>query len=498
MLSSGSIVVKRLLAQRVVPVAAASLQSHVRWFHGPTVRTARKTSDGGPASLRKRAEPVHTEPFYRLPGREPKVVTADEAVQLINSNDHVYIHGAAATPLELMEALGKWGEAGKLRNVRLHHIHLEGEAFWTTPQLRDAFRSNSLFIGANARRAVNEGYADFTPVFLSEIPALFRKRTIPLNVALIQISPPDHNGFASLGTSVDCTRAAVQGAEHIIALVNPQMPRSHGGSFIHISHLDYIVPIDRPLPECRHGEKDENGAQKRIGQFIADYLVDDGACLQMGIGAIPDAVLNQLTQHRDLGIHTEMFSDGVVDLYHHGAITNANKKVFAGKIVSGFVNGTKKVYEFIHDNPLIEMSDITFVNDPSIISMNPKVVAINSCIEVDITGQVCADSIGTRMYSGVGGQMDFMRGAALSEGGRPIIALPSVTRKGESRITPWLKPGAGVVTTRAHVHYIVTEYGIAELHGKNLRERAEALIKIAHPNHRDMLLQAAHERNIMC
>ncbi|XP_013409947.1 uncharacterized protein LOC106173377 [Lingula anatina] len=360
--------------------------------------------------------------------------------------------------------------------------------------MHSIFRCNSFFIGANCREAINSGRADFVPIFLSEIPLLFRRNLITPDVALISVSSPDQHGFCTLGPSVDCSRAAIQNARYIVGLVNPNMPRTFGDGMVHLSHFDAVVQGDLPLPQMKHGVPTE--VEKQIGRIIATNLIQDGATLQMGIGSIPDAVLAALWSHRDLGIHTEMFSDGVVDLVEAGAITNARKTIHPGKIVGGFAVGTQRLYDFMDNNPFIVMLDIAFVNNTAIISQNPKVTAINSCIEIDLTGQVCADSIGTRMYSGVGGQIDFLRGAALSVDGlgKPILALPSVTKNGESKIVPYLKKGAGVVTSRAHAHFIVTEYGIASLFGKNLRQRAYELIKIAHPDHRENLEKESFER----
>ncbi|XP_045162495.1 4-hydroxybutyrate coenzyme A transferase-like isoform X2 [Mercenaria mercenaria] len=358
----------------------------------------------------------------------------------------------------------------------------------------DMFRSNSLFVGGNSRKAIHEGRADAIPIFLSEIPRLFRHKIIHLDIALVTVSPPDKHGFCSLGTSVDCTRSAVQNAKYIIAQVNKHLPRTFGDGIIHESHVDAMVQWDEPLHEMAIGELSPE--EEKIGKLIADNLVEDGATLQMGIGAIPDAVLAQLGNHKNLGIHSEMFSDGVVDLCEKGAITNTEKTILTGKIASSFAVGSKRLYDFMDNNPFVEMCDVAFTNNSAVISQNPKVTAINSCIEVDLTGQICADSIGTKIYSGFGGQIDFIRGAAICLDGRgkPIIAMPSATRRGETKIVPTLKLGSGVVTTRAHVHYVVTEYGIAYLFGKSLRERAYELIQIAHPDHREFLEKAAFER----
>ena len=418
-----------------------------------------------------------------------KWLDAEEAVSVIQSHDRVFIHTAVAAPQRLIAAMT--ARAPALRRVEIVHLHTEGAAPYAAPGLGDSFRTNALFVGANVRSAVAEGEADYIPVFLSEAPALFRKKILPLQAALIQISPPDKHGFCSLGTSVDVSLAAVQSAEHVIAQVNPHMPRTHGDGLLHIDQLDGAVLAEEPIPEIPGPSL--SGVEKAIGRHCAD-LVENGATLQMGIGAIPDAVLEALNGHKDLGIHTEMFSDRVIDLVEKGIVNGSKKVKYPGKIVSTFLMGSQRLYDFVDDNPQVALLDAAYVNDTKIIRQNPKVTAINSALEVDLTGQVCADSIGTRLYSGVGGQMDFIRGASLSEGGKPIIALPSATRKGLPRIVPHLKEGAGVVTTRAHVHYVVTEYGIANLYGKNLRQRARALIDIAHPDHREDLEKAALAR----
>jgi acyl-CoA hydrolase len=379
----------------------------------------------------------------------------------------------------------------ELKKVEVIHLHTEGPAPYAEPEFKDSFFVNSLFVGANVRKAVNEGRGDYVPVFLSEVPYLFRNNILPLDVALVHVSPPDNHGYCSLGVSVDAAVAAVQSARYVIAQVNPNMPRTHGDGVIHVNEIDALVEANDPLPEQVAPEP--NQAELKIGKYCAE-LIDDGATMQMGIGAIPNAVLKSLTNHKDLGVHTEMFSDGVIELVEKGVINGKNKKIHPGKIVSGFVMGSKKTYDFIDDNPVVAMLDIAYINDTAVIRRNPKVTAINSAVEVDLTGQVCADSIGTYHYSGVGGQMDFIRGASLSPGGKPIIALPSTTNKGISRIVPFLKQGAGVVTTRAHVHYVVTEYGVANLYGKNLCQRAKALTGIAHPDHREELEKAIHER----
>lgn len=414
---------------------------------------------------------------------------AEEAVKLIKSNDRVFIHGSAATPKTLIKAMT--ARANELKCVEIVSIHTEGEAPYTAPELSESFSTNCMFIGANVRKAIETGRGDYIPVFLSEVPALFRRNILPVDVALIHVSPPDKHGYCSLGVSVDVARAAVQVAKVVIAQVNPQMPRTHGDGLIHMSKIDAMVEVDEPIHESPKAKLGE--VEIAIGQNIAG-LVEDGATLQMGIGAIPDAVLSSLTNHKDLGVHTEMFSDGLIDLVEKGIVNGKRKRIHPEKIVASFVMGTRRIFDFIDDNPFVAMLDSAYVNDTAVIRRNPKVTAINSAIEIDLTGQICADSIGYRLYSGVGGQMDFMRGASLSEGGKPIIALPSVTSHGESRIVPFLKEGAGVVTTRAHVHYVVTEYGVANLYGKNLRQRAKALIDIAHPDHREILEKQAFER----
>lgn len=416
-------------------------------------------------------------------------VSAYEALKLIQTHSTVFIQGASATPHVLVEALV--GHGPRLKYTEVVHLHTDGEAPYIQPEHREYFHVNALFTAANMRTAVAEGYADYIPVFLSEVPLLFRRNIIPLDVALIHVSPPDIHGYCSLGTSVDVVVAAIEMAGLVIAQVNPQMPRTHGDGLIHVNQINAWVEIDQPLPETCPPSL--NAVQRQIGQNCAG-LIEDGATLQMGIGAIPDAVLGALGHHRKLGIHTEMFSDGVIDLVEKGVITGENKKIHPHKIVAGFVMGTRKLYDFVHDNPLVAMLDIGYVNRTDVICRNPKVTAINSALEVDLTGQVCADTIGTYQFSGVGGQMDFIRGASLSDGGKPIIALPSVTSKGDSRIVNVLKSGAGVVTTRAHVHYIVTEYGVANLYGKNLRQRAWQLIQISHPDHRAELERLAYER----
>jgi acyl-CoA hydrolase len=415
-------------------------------------------------------------------------VSAAEAVSVIKSNDRVFIHTAAAAPQELVDAMTD--RAPELRNVEICQLHTEGKAPYANPNLRESFHVNSLFIGHNVRHTLKAGNGSYTPVFLSEVPYLFRNNVLPIDVALIQVSPPDKHGYCSLGCSIDASLAAVESAKHVIAKVNPQMPRTHGDGIIHISRLDTFVYIDSPIHEHHLPEPGE--VEERIGAHIAG-LIEDGSTLQMGIGGIPNAVLKNLSNHKRLGLHTEMFSDGVIDLVERGVITGENKAINPGRILSGFAMGSRRLYDFIDDNPFIEMRDVSFVNDIAIVRQNPKVVAINSAIEVDLSGQVCADSIGSQLYSGVGGQMDFIRGASLSKGGKPIIALRSTTSKGISRIVPFLKPGAGVVTTRANVHYVVTEYGVAYLHGKTIKQRVKELINISHPMHQERMLKEYYD-----
>lgn len=418
-----------------------------------------------------------------------EAVTPQEAVKIISSGDRVFIQGGVATPQELVNAMAE--RACDINNVEILHIHTEGDAPYTWESCRDSFIINSFFIGSNIRKVVQQGYAQYIPVFLSEIPSLFRNKILPLDVAMIQVSPPDKHGYCSLGVSVDVAITAVEEAKYVIAQINPKMPRTHGDGLVHIRNFHAYCEVNKPIPEMIIGEP--TNIEKAIGHNVAG-LVEDGATLQMGIGGIPNAALSCLKDHKDLGIHTEMFSDGIIDLVESGVITGKYKKKHPYKIVSGFAMGTQRLYDFIDDNPEISMLDIAYVNDTAVIRQNPKVTAINSAVEIDLTGQVCADSIGMNMYSGVGGQMDFIRGASLSEGGKPIIALSAATSKGISKITPILKEGAGVVTTRAHVHYVVTEYGVANLYGMNLYQRAKALTNIAHPDHREMLDRAAFNR----
>ena len=406
-----------------------------------------------------------------------RAVPADEAVRCVPNGASVFVHGAAATPTPLLEALARRTD---LTDVALYHLHTDGPAPFLGPDQKGRFYSVSLFTGAPARDAIARGDADYIPIFLSDIPSLFQTRKIPLDVALLQLSPPDRHGYCTLGTSVDAALSASQAATFIVAEINERMPRSHGNVLVPFSRVHTFTATSRPLHVCRQRTPTE--VEDAIGGHVAD-LIEDGATLQMGIGAIPDATLRRLKSRTDLGIHTEMFSDGIVDLVECGAITNRRKQVHRGRTVTSFVYGSQRVYDFVDDNPFVEFHPCDRTNDSAIIRRNDRVVAINSALEVDLSGQVVADSIGFRIYSGIGGQMDFVRGAALSEGGKPVIALPATASGGTvSRIVSSLKPGAGVVTTRGHVHWIVTEYGAVNLFGRSLRQRAEALISIAHPD----------------
>jgi acyl-CoA hydrolase len=416
--------------------------------------------------------------------------TAAEVVSNIKSGDRIYSHGAAATPTSLLDALAARTD---LRGVNLYHLHLAGPAnFLDNPGIT----SNSLFTGPNLRKPVEEGRAEFIPVFLSDIPHLFINRRIPLDVAIIQVSPPDAHGICTLGTSVEAAKAAVDSAGVVLAEINERMPRTHGNSAVPLSRITAFVHTDRPLHEAPPAPQSD--VEARIGQLIAD-LIDDGSTLQMGIGAIPDAVLSRLGNKNDLGIHTEMFSDGLIPLIESGVVTNKYKGVHPGRTVTSFVSGSQKLFDFVHDNQCIEFHPCDRTNDTALIRKNPKVCAINAALEVDLSGQVCADSIGYRIFSGIGGQMDFIRGASLSPGGKAILALPSTAAGGKlSRIVPSLKEGAGVVTTRGHVHWLVTEHGAVDLHGLTLRQRADALISIAHPDFRaELRVQISQRRNFV-
>ncbi len=418
-----------------------------------------------------------------------KYLTAKEALDVVKSGQRIFVQGSACTPLHLLRALAL--EKDRLQDVEIIAITLQGEIELARPGFENSFHINSLFVSEPVRQAVCDGRADFIPAFLSDIPDMMRS-VLPIDVALVHVSPPDIHGYCSLGVSVDVARTAVNCAKHIIAQVNPQMPRTHGDGMIHTSRFTAMVYHDEALPQVDYGAK-VGATELAIGKNVAD-LIEDGSTLQVGIGTIPDAVLKSLFSHKNLGMHTEMFSDGVIPLFEKDIINNSKKKIHPNKMVTAFALGTQKLYNYVHDNSAIAFLDIDYVNDPHVIRRNPKVVAINSAVEIDITGQICADSIGTYQYSGIGGQMDFMRGAALSEGGKPIIAITSRTKKGISHIVPYLQQGAGVVTTRGHVHYVVTEYGVAYLYGKNLRQRAKDLINISHPDDREMLTRQCFER----
>jgi acyl-CoA hydrolase len=419
-----------------------------------------------------------------------KYSTPEEALSIIKSGDRVFMHGSAQTPVFIINELAK--QAHRLRDVEIVSISVYGDLEIAKQGYEKSFMLNSMFVSGAIRQAVNEGRADYIPVFLSEIPELFKRNILPIDVAIVQVSVPDQHGYCSLGVSVDVARSAVNTAKAVIAQVNPNAPRTHGDGLIHASRFKSMVYCEDPMQEANFSEK-VGEVEHKVGHFVAS-LIEDKSTLQMGIGAIPDAVLKALSGHRDLGVHTEMFSDGIIDLFEKDVINNKYKSIHPNKAVTGFALGSKRLYDYVNDNPAFAFLDIDYVNDPHVIRRNPRVCAVNSAVEVDLTGQVCADSIGMYQFSGVGGQMDFMRGAALSQGGKPIIAITSRTAKGVPRIVPFLKQGAGVVTTRAHVHYIVTEFGIAYLYGKNLRQRAKALIDIAHPDDREMLERASVER----
>jgi 4-hydroxybutyrate CoA-transferase len=420
-----------------------------------------------------------------------KLVSAQDAVQCIQSNQRIYLGSGAGVPQRLLEALV--ARAPELRGVEIVHILSFGKAPHLAPELKESFRHRALFIGENSRAAVQSGRADFVPIFLSEIPRLFRDGSLPIDIALIQVSPPDEHGFCSFGCEVGCTKPAAQSAKTVIAEINRRMPRVLGDSFIHISKLTCAIEVDYALPEAAQAGATQ--AHRQIAEWIAE-LIPDGATLQLGIGSIPDAVLAQVSSKHDLGVHTELFSDGVIDLVERGVITNEKKTLHPGKIVAGFLFGSQKLYDFAQDNAMIELHPSDYVNDPFIIAQNDNMIAINSALEVDLTGQVCADSIGPAIYSGIGGQLDFVRGAGRSRGGKPIVALPATAKDGQiSRIATHLKPGAGVVTSRGDVHYVVTEFGVAFLHGKSIRERVRAMIHIAAPQFREGLEQYARQNN---
>lgn len=421
--------------------------------------------------------------------RDMNIVTAEEAVSIVKSNDRIFFQGASMTPNLLINSL--CDRYQELSNVEIIQVHTHGEAKYMQKPYSNSFKLVSCFVGNNVREGVNTNNGDYVPIFLSEIHLLFRRAILPLDVAFIQVSPPDRHGYCSLGTSVDITLPAIQTAKTVIAQINSHVPRTHGDGIIHINNIDFAVNADAPIHISELGTPSE--IENQIGEHVSG-LIEDGATLQMGIGNIPNAVLHNLTNHKRLGIHTEMFSDGILPLVEKGVITGEEKEIKTGKIVTCFAVGSKKLYNFIDDNPLVHFKEAGYTNDTSIIKLNPKVTAINSAIEIDITGQVCADSIGTYQYSGVGGQMDFIRGASLSKGGKAIIAMPSITQKGVSKIVPFLKKGASVTTTRAHVHYIVTEYGVVNLFGKSLKQRAKELISIAHPDFRESLEREVYER----
>jgi len=418
-------------------------------------------------------------------------VSAEEAVKVIKSGDHVHISSVSCAPMCLIEAMCERGERGELKDVHIHHLHTEGPAPYVDSKFEGVFQHDAFFVGSNVRKSVQQGYADYIPVFLNETARLYRDNYIKCNVALIQVTPPDEFGYVSMGPSVDATLAAVENADYTIAVINKYVPRTFGDGLIHMSNIDIFVEKDEPLETAAPGQPSE--IEKAIGRHCAE-LIEDGACLQMGIGSIPNATLSCLTNHKDLGVHTEMFSDGILDLVERGIITGANKALDKYKMVSTFVMGSQKTYDFLHNNPRVLMKDVAYTNDPFVIAQQPKMVSINSALQVDLTGQVCADSLGTKFYSGVGGQIDFIYGASRSKGGKAIIAMPSVTAKGVSKIAPTLTEGAGVVTTRNHIHWFVTENGAVNLYGKTLQERAKLIISVADPRFQEELDKAAFER----
>ncbi len=429
---------------------------------------------------------------------QSRIVTAEEAARQIKSNQRIFLTGNCSVPQKVLAALVQY--APELENVEICQALSVGPADYVAPEMENHLRVNTMFISSNIRKAVQDGRADFTPVLLSEFTLLFKRKLLPLDVALVQVSPPDEHGFCSLGIEVGLTKSPAESAKIIIAEVNQQMPRTLGDSFIHLSRLNYLVPVNYPLPEMLMGSEGPDEITEKMAGFIAD-LIPDGATMQMGIGAIPDAVLKYLFHKKDLGVHSELFSDGVIDLVEAGVLTNAQKSLHTGKITAGFILGSRRLYEWVDDNPLLDLHPTEYINDPFVIAQNERQVAINSAIEVDLTGQVCADSIGPKLYSGVGGQLDFIYGASRSKNGVPIIALPSTTtlKNGQvvSRIVAMLMRGAGVVTSRNHVHYVVTEYGVADLYAKTIRQRAKALIGIAHPQFREQLANEAKQLNYL-
>lgn len=420
-----------------------------------------------------------------------KAVSAEEAVKVIKDGDRVHLSSVAVTPRILLDAMVNRGRRKEIKNITIQHIHTEGTACYANPEFEGIFQLESFFVGGNVRKQTQAGYADYIPVFLSETQKLIRQGYLNVNVVMIQVSPPDKHGFVSLGTSVDATLAAIETADTVIAQVNKYVPRAWGDAMIRTKDIDIFVEEDRPLHV--HNNAPISSIEQAIGKNVAE-LVDDGACLQMGIGGIPNAVLAELTNHKNLGVHTEMFSDGLLPLVESGVVNGKAKQIDKGKIVASFLMGSQALYDFIDDNPMVAMMDVSHTNGIHVIRKNHKVTAINSALSIDITGQVCADSIGTTFYSGVGGQIDFIRGAGHSEDGKPIIAMPSVTSKGISKITPTLIEGAGVVTTRANMHWFVTEYGAVNLYGKTLQQKAKLIISLAHPNHREALDKAAFDR----
>lgn len=423
--------------------------------------------------------------------KQINIVTAEEAVKVIKSGDRIHMHSVACAPQKLIAAMCERGRRKEFRNVKIQHLHIEGDAPYSGAEFEGVFQLESFFVGHNVRKDTQAGYADYIPVFLQETQRLIREGYTKVDIAMVQVSPPDRHGYVSLGTSVDATLAAVQTAETVIAVINPNMPRAFGDALISIDYIDIFCEDNAPLIEAIFSAP--TAVEIAIGKNVAG-LIDDGATLQMGIGAIPNAVLAQLGGHKNLGVHTEMFADGILPLVESGVVNGALKGIDVGKMTSTFLMGSKALYDFVDDNPGVVMKDVSYTNDINMICRNPKVTAINSAIQVDITGQVCSDSIGTKFYSGVGGQIDFIRGASMSPGGKPIIAMPSVTGRGESKIAPVLHLGAGVVTTRSNMHWMVTEYGAVNLYGRALQDRAKLLISIAHPDHRESLDRAAFDR----